>query len=91
MARITWRGGGGSGNGWAPSARNASSRRTARSVTAANVLATPTSAKLATLAALVGSGALRVPIQAAYTLDQLGEAIAAFQAGTRGKIAVRIR
>ncbi len=62
----------------------------ARNVTGANVLAAPTTAKLTTLAGLVGSGALRVPVQATYSLEQLGDAIAAFQAGTRGKIAIRI-
>jgi NADPH:quinone reductase-like Zn-dependent oxidoreductase len=61
-----------------------------RSVTATNVRATPTPDKLRDLVALVDSGALRVPIQATYTLDQAGEAVAAFQAGTRGKIGLRI-
>ena len=59
-------------------------------VTATNVYATPTPDKLRDLIALVDSGALRVPIQATYTLDQLADAVAAFQAGTRGKIALRI-
>jgi NADPH2:quinone reductase len=63
----------------------------AQGVTATNVMATPTPDKLRTLAGLVDSGALRVPIQATFSMDQLGDAIAAFQAGTRGKIAVRIR
>ena len=61
-----------------------------RGVTATNVYATPTSDKLGDLAALVDSGALRVPLQATFRLDQAADAIAAFQAGTRGKIALRI-
>lgn len=62
----------------------------ARGVTAANVNATPTPQKLGRLAALATSGELRVKIQAVYSLDQVGEALAAFQHGTRGKIVLHV-
>ena len=61
-----------------------------RGVTATNVYAMPTPDKLRTWSGLVDSGALQVPIQATYSLDQVGDAIAAFQSGTRGKISLRI-
>ena len=61
-----------------------------RDITATNVNATPTPEKLQRLAELVGSGGLRVIIQAVYPLDQVGEALEAFKRGTRGKLIVRI-
>ncbi|MEA2631310.1 MAG: hypothetical protein QOE66_1529 [Chloroflexota bacterium] len=61
-----------------------------RGVTAANVNARPTAQKLEHLASLASSGELRVPIQAVYPLDRAGEALAAFQQGTRGKLVLHI-
>jgi NADPH:quinone reductase-like Zn-dependent oxidoreductase len=61
-----------------------------RGVAAANVNAAPTADKLRNLANLASSGELRVPIQAVYPLDQVEEALAAFQQGTRGKIILSI-
>jgi len=51
-----------------------------------NAGAVPTSEKLHQLAELVESGKLRVPIQDGYSIDEVSEAMAAFQNGTRGKI-----
>jgi NADPH:quinone reductase-like Zn-dependent oxidoreductase len=61
-----------------------------RGVAAANVNAAPTAEKLAHLAGLTSSGELRVGVQAGYPLDQVEEALAAFQQGTRGKIVLSI-
>ena len=51
---------------------------------------TPTPEKLRSLADLVATGTLRVSRQTVYGLDEAAEAVAAFQAGTRGKIVIRI-
>jgi NADPH:quinone reductase len=59
-------------------------------VTGHNVSAVPTSDKLRLLGELASSGALRVPIQAIYSIDQAGDAFQAFQQGTRGKLVLRI-
>jgi len=56
----------------------------------ASVFASSDAATLDRLAAEVAAGRLKTPIQHTYTLDQLGDAIAAFGAGTRGKLAVAI-
>jgi NADPH:quinone reductase-like Zn-dependent oxidoreductase len=60
----------------------------ARDITGHNVNAAPTRDKLGMLAQLAVSGALHVPIQEVYPLDRAGEAIQAFQQGTRGKLIV---
>jgi NADPH:quinone reductase-like Zn-dependent oxidoreductase len=54
------------------------------------VFANSDAATLDRLAAEVAAGRLKTPIQQTYALDQVGEAFAAFQAGTRGKLAVAI-
>lgn len=54
------------------------------------VFANADTATLDRLAAEVAAGRLQVPIQQTYTLAEVGEAFAAFTAGTRGKIAVAI-
>jgi NADPH2:quinone reductase len=61
-----------------------------RSVTGHNVNAAPTADKLRLLGELAASGALRVPIQGVYSIDQAGDALQAFQQGTRGKLVVRL-
>jgi NADPH:quinone reductase-like Zn-dependent oxidoreductase len=54
------------------------------------IMASPDGATLDRLAADVASGALRVPVTRTFTLDEAPEALAAFAAGTLGKLAVRI-
>ncbi|HEX6355653.1 NADP-dependent oxidoreductase [Actinophytocola sp.] len=61
---------------------------TPEGVTASSVMANPTPQTLAQLAADAASGALRVPVTATYALAQVGEAFAAFGAGTLGKVAI---
>lgn len=46
--------------------------------------------KLRLLGELAASGALRVPIQGVYSIDQAGDALQAFQQGTRGKLVLRL-
>lgn len=55
----------------------------ARGVIGHNVNAVPTADKLRVLGELASSGALRVPIQGVYPIDRAGDAIQAFQQGTR--------
>ncbi len=55
-----------------------------------SIFASSDAATLDRLAAEVAAGRLKTPIQQTYTLDQVGEAFAAFGAGTRGKLAVSI-
>ena len=62
----------------------------ARGIRATNLMALPTSAKLAMLAGQVGAGSLRVEIQQTFALGEAPAAHAAFLAGTRGKIVVTI-
>lgn len=62
----------------------------ARGVTGHNVNAAPTVAKLRLLAGLAATGAIRVPIQAVYPIEQAADAIQAFQGGTRGKLIVSV-
>lgn len=59
-------------------------------VKATVVMADPSAATLAHLAAEVVAGRLRVPVAGVYTLAEAGQAIAAFTAGTLGKIGVSI-
>jgi NADPH:quinone reductase-like Zn-dependent oxidoreductase len=54
------------------------------------VFASSDAATLDRLAAEVAAGRLKTPIQQTYSLDQAGDALAAFGAGTRGKLAVAI-
>jgi NADPH:quinone reductase-like Zn-dependent oxidoreductase len=61
-----------------------------RDVRATAVMAAPAPAILDRLAAAVVAGRLRVPIQRSYALDQIGQAMADFGGGTRGKLAVSI-
>jgi len=60
----------------------------ARKVRATNIMGSPTAEKLAKLADDVASGALRVDIQGTFPLDEAAEALAAFGAGTLGKLVV---
>ena len=62
----------------------------ARGVTATNIMGAPTPEKLAALASLVAAGTLRVPIETTFALEDFGEALAAFAAGTRGKLVLRV-
>lgn len=56
-----------------------------------NVMAEPTPANLQRLAELLDSGALRVPIQRTYRLEEAGEALAALPTGhTQGKLSLTI-
>jgi NADPH:quinone reductase-like Zn-dependent oxidoreductase len=59
-----------------------------RNVQATNVVASPTPEKLAALAASAASGDLVVHIQQTFALADIQAALAAFSAGTIGKIAV---
>jgi len=59
-----------------------------RGVRATNVNASPTPQKLASLAQSAASGDLQVQIQQTFALADVGAALAAFSAGTTGKIAV---
>jgi NADPH:quinone reductase-like Zn-dependent oxidoreductase len=54
------------------------------------IFANPDAATLDRLAAEVAAGRLETPIQQTYSLDRVGEAFAAFAAGTRGKLAVSV-
>jgi NADPH:quinone reductase-like Zn-dependent oxidoreductase len=49
-------------------------------------MGSPTSDRIAALAAQVAAGTLRVEIQQAFPLERAAEALAAFAAGTRGKL-----
>jgi NADPH2:quinone reductase len=56
-----------------------------------NVMAEPTPANLKRLAELLDSGALRVPIQRSYRLEEAGEALAEFPViHTQGKLSLTI-
>jgi NADPH:quinone reductase-like Zn-dependent oxidoreductase len=54
------------------------------------VNAAPSADKLRLLGELAGSGALRVPIQGVYSIEQATDALQAFQQGTRGKLVLRV-
>jgi NADPH:quinone reductase-like Zn-dependent oxidoreductase len=62
----------------------------ARGVTATNVMGTPTPEKLALLAQQAASGTLQVAIQQTFPLADAPAAIAAFSAGTRGKLVLSV-
>ena len=56
-----------------------------------NIVAEPTSANLRRLAELLDTGALRVPIERSYTLEQAGEALEALPAlHTQGKLSLTV-
>jgi NADPH:quinone reductase len=57
-----------------------------RNIQATNVMGNPTPEKLALLADQAGSGALRIEIQQLFPLAEAAAALAAFSAGTIGKI-----
>jgi NADPH:quinone reductase-like Zn-dependent oxidoreductase len=59
-----------------------------RMVHATNVVASPTPEKLASLAAAAAGGDLVVHIQQTFALADVAAALAAFSAGTTGKIVV---
>jgi NADPH:quinone reductase-like Zn-dependent oxidoreductase len=61
-----------------------------RTVRATNIVATPTPEKLASLATPAARGDLVIPIQQTFPLADVEAALAAFSAGTRGKIALAI-
>jgi NADPH:quinone reductase-like Zn-dependent oxidoreductase len=54
------------------------------------VFANPDAATLDRLAEDVVAGRLQVPIQRTYRLDELGQAMADYAAGTRGKLAISV-
>jgi NADPH:quinone reductase-like Zn-dependent oxidoreductase len=56
----------------------------------APVFASPGAATLDRLAAEVAAGRLKTPIQRTYQLDEVGQAMADFAAGTRGNLAIAI-
>lgn len=63
---------------------------TARGVFGQNVAATPTPEKLARLAEMAATDAIRVPIHATVPLTEAGDALAAFEAGTVGKLVIKV-
>jgi len=62
----------------------------ARNVRATNVMGAPTPEKLAILAEQVAAGTLRIEIQQVFRLSEAAAAHAAFMAGTRGKLVLRV-
>jgi NADPH:quinone reductase-like Zn-dependent oxidoreductase len=56
----------------------------------APVFASPDAATLDRLAAEVAAGRLQTPIQRTYRLDEVGQAMADFAAGTRGNVAIAV-
>jgi len=61
-----------------------------RAISVASVYATPHRGVLDALAADVVSGRLRIPVQRSYSLTDAPRAMADFQAGTMGKLAISI-
>jgi NADPH:quinone reductase-like Zn-dependent oxidoreductase len=59
-------------------------------VRATNIMGAPTAEKLALLAEQVAAGSLRVEIQQTFPLEQAAAALAAFSAGTVGKIVLTV-
>lgn len=59
-------------------------------VIVSSVFASSDAATLDRLAAEVAAGRLKSPIQQSFTLDQAGDAFAAFASGTQGKLAISI-
>jgi len=63
----------------------------AAGIRATAVAASPDPAVLDSVAEAVSSGRIRVPVQRAYGLAEVPQAFADFEAGTLGKLAVRVR
>ena len=61
-----------------------------RGITATNVMGTPTPEKLSSLAEQAAGGTLQVPIQQTFPLADAPSAMAAFSAGTRGKLVLTV-
>jgi len=61
-----------------------------RGVRATNIMGMPTPEKLAELVERVAAGEIAVEIQQTFPLDEVGDALAAFGRGTRGKLVVRV-
>jgi NADPH2:quinone reductase len=61
-----------------------------RGITATNVMGTPTPEKLSSLAEQAASGTLQVHIQQTFPLADALSAMAAFSAGTRGKLVLTV-
>jgi NADPH:quinone reductase-like Zn-dependent oxidoreductase len=61
-----------------------------RSVTATNIMGTPTPEKLTMLADQVAAGTLQIRIQQTFPLEEASAALAAFSAGTLGKIVLTV-
>ena len=61
-----------------------------RGTRATNIMGSPTSEKLASLAGQVAAGSLRIEVQQTYPLDDVAAAISAFQGGTRGKLVLLV-
>jgi NADPH:quinone reductase-like Zn-dependent oxidoreductase len=61
-----------------------------RSVAATSVMANPEVATLERLVADVVAGRLRIPIQQTYSLEDAGQAMAAFGSGTLGKLGITL-
>lgn len=55
-------------------------------IKATNIMSSPTDEKLAKLAAHVAEGSIKVEVQRTFPLAEANEALAAFAAGTRGKL-----
>jgi NADPH:quinone reductase-like Zn-dependent oxidoreductase len=55
------------------------------------VITMPTHEMVAGLGDLAASGALKIPITKTYSLDEVGQAVQDFAAGTLGKLAVAIK
>jgi NADPH:quinone reductase-like Zn-dependent oxidoreductase len=62
----------------------------ARGVRATNIMGNPTAEKLTTFAEQAATGKLRVPVQQTFALADADAALAAFSAGTRGKLVLTI-
>ena len=62
----------------------------AHGVKATNIMGTPTPEKLAMLAEQAVAGTLKVPVQRSFPLADAPAALAAFGAGTRGKLVLTI-
>jgi NADPH2:quinone reductase len=61
-----------------------------RGISATNIMGSPTADKLASLADQAAEGTLQVPIQGTFSLTEADSAIAAFNAGTRGKLVITV-
>jgi hypothetical protein len=60
-------------------------------ITANPVVTIPSVAMVEGLGQLVASGKLRVPITKTYALDEVGQAVGDFAAGSLGKLSVSIK